>query len=278
MTGRLDGKVALVTGAARGQGRSHCKRLAEEGAGIIAVDVCAPFDTVKSIPPSTPDDLEQTVREVEKLGGRVMSQQVDVRDLRNMEAVVRDAIAEFGHVDTVVANAGIVEFGQTLELSEAQWREVIDVNLTGVWATAKAAIPAMIEAGRGGSMTITSSAAGTQGFANLGHYVAAKHGIIGLMRTLALELGPHLIRVNTVNPGNVDTPMIQNPTARKLFVPDASDPTDDQFRNALTGVNAIPVPWIDPVDVSNAVVFLASDEARYVTGLSMAVDAGFTVK
>ena len=276
MAGRLDGKVALVTGAARGQGRSHCVRLAEEGADIIAVDVCAPLDSVKSFPPATPEDLEQTVAETERVGGRVIARQVDVRDLAGMEAVVRDGVAELGHLDTVVANAAIVEWGRAWELSEADWREVIDVNLTGVWVTAKAAIPSMIEAGRGGSLIFTSSAAGSRGFANVGHYVAAKHGVIGLMRTLAVELGPYFIRVNTVNPTNVDTPMIQHPTMWNLFVPDTPNPSQDQIKAAMSQVNAIPVPWIDSVDVSNAVIFLASDEARYITGVSMPVDAGMT--
>ena len=278
MAGRLAGKVAFVTGAARGQGRSHCVRMAEEGASIIATDICAPIDTVEAYPLASPEDLEQTAAEVERLGQRVLTRSVDVRDLEAMQSVVRDGVAELGPIDVVVANAAIAVWSAAWDVTAAQWRDVIDVNLTGVWNTARSAIPSMIEAGSGGSIIFTGSAAAAKGFANVGPYVAAKHGVIGLMRNLAVELGPHRIRVNTINPTNVDTPLIQHPTMWNLFVPDVDDPSQDQIATAMAGMNTIPVPWIDPVDVSNAVVFLASDESRYVTGAAFPVDAGATAK
>jgi SDR family mycofactocin-dependent oxidoreductase len=278
MTGRLEGKVALVTGAARGQGRSHCVRLAEEGADIIAIDVCRHNESVTSFSLATAEDLEQTAAEVEKFDRKVLARQVDVRDLTAMQVVVQEGIVELGRLDIVVANAAIVEWGKSWEFTETQWRDIIDVNLNGVWNTARATVPVLIEADRGGSLIFTSSLAGSKGIANVAPYVAAKHGIIGLMRSMSVELGPHAIRVNTVNPTNVDTPMIQHPTMWGLVVPDTTDPSPEQIRSALAGMNSIPVPWIDPIDVSNAVLFLASDEARYITGVSLPVDAGAAVK
>jgi SDR family mycofactocin-dependent oxidoreductase len=278
MTGRLEGKVALVTGAARGQGRSHCVRLAEEGADIIAVDICQQIDTVTSYQMGTAEDLEETVALVEKLDRRIVARQADVRDLSALTEAVNDGVAELGRLDIVVANAGIVGYGKTWEFTEDQWRDVLDVNLTGVWNTTKATIPILIEAGRGGSMVFISSLAGTKGFANVGHYATTKHGMIGLMRTLSAELGPYFIRVNTVNPTCVDTPMIMHPDSYKLFVPDADEPTMEQVGAAMGSMNSIPIPWLEPVDTSNAIVFLASDEARYISGVDLPVDAGARVK
>src|SRR6187402_1130823 len=197
--GRLEGKVAFVTGAARGQGRSHALRLAEEGADIVAVDVCRQLASVP-YPMATPEDLTETAKLVEDLDRRIVVREADVRDSARLADVVAEGIGEFGRLDIIVANAGIVSMAPTLELDEDSWQEMIDVNLTGVWKTLKAAVPAMIEAGNGGSVIITSSAAGLRGFANIAHYVAAKHGVVGLMKTLAQELAPHMIRVNTVNP------------------------------------------------------------------------------
>jgi SDR family mycofactocin-dependent oxidoreductase len=266
VAGRLEGKVALVSGAARGQGRSHAVRLAQEGADVIAFDVCRDLDTVPYAL-ATPADLEQTVKAVEDLDRRIIARTADVRDLAAVQRVVDEGVREFGRLDVVCANAGIAGMAEnTWSMTEEQWEEMIAVNLTGVWKTVKAAVPAMIEAGNGGCIVITSSTAGIKGMPRTAHYVAAKHGVVGLMRTLANELAPHMIRVNTVHPTGVDTPMIRN------------DYMAAQLADPATGVNlqnALPVEMVQPVDISNAIVWLASDEARYVTGVSLPVDAGF---
>src|SRR5438105_873005 len=191
-----------------------------------------------------------------------------------MEAVVERGVSEFGHIDIVCANAGIASFGPGCELSDQMWEDVIDTNLTGVWRTLKAVIPTMIRQGTGGSLIITSSAAGLEGFANLAHYVSAKHGVIGLMRTLVNELSAHRIRVNCVNPTTVDTDMVQNEAGYAVF--GATD--REGAAQVLLMLNALPVPWVEAIDVSNAVLFLASDESRYVTGLSLTVDAGLVTR
>ncbi len=271
--GRVQGRVAFITGAARGQGRSHAVRLAQEGADIIAVDICAPVRTAP-YPLATPDDLAETAKLVENLDRRILIREVDVRDLAGLEQVVADGIAEFGRLDIVCANAGIVDVGPAWELSEERWQEMIDINLSGVWRTTRAAIPRMLELGNGGSVILTSSIAGLGAFINLGHYTAAKHGVVGLMRALAVELAPHGIRCNSVHPTNVDTPMVQNPAAYQAFLGGIPNPTRDDAAAVMVHMSALKVPWIDPVDVSNAVLWLASDEARYVTGTTQVIDAG----
>jgi SDR family mycofactocin-dependent oxidoreductase len=279
MAGRMEGKVAFVTGAARGQGRSHAVRLAQEGADIIAVDICQDIDTVTPYYPlATEEELAETVKAVEALDRRIVARKADVRDLAGLQAAFDEGLAEFGHVDTVVANAGIATYGKAWELSGEQWKDMIDVNLTGVFHTAKVAIPSMIEADRGGSILFTSSIGGLKGIQHVAHYVAAKHGIVGLMRTLANELGPHRIRVNTIHPTNVDTIMIQNPGTYAMFSPGDPEPSQEKAMPGFLSLNTIPVPWVEPVDISNAVLFLASDEARYVTGVTFPVDAGAFVK
>jgi len=279
MAGRMQGKVAFITGAARGQGRAHALRLAEEGADIVAVDICADIDTVTPYYPlATEEELAETVRQVEALDRRIVARRADVRDLTGLQAAFDEGLAEFGHVDTVVANAGIATYGRAWELSAEQWKDMIDVNLTGVFHTAKVAIPSMIEAGRGGSILFTSSIGGLKGIQNVAHYVACKHGIVGLMRTLANELGPHSIRVNTIHPTNVDTIMIQNPGTWAMFSPGDPEPSREKAMPGFMSLNTLPVPWIESVDISNAVLFLASDEARYVTGVAFPVDAGAYVK
>jgi len=275
--GRVEGKVAFVTGAARGQGRAHAVRLAEEGADIIAVDVCRQLETVPYAM-ATPADLAETAQLVEDLDRRILVREADVRDSAQLAEVVRDGVAELGQLDIVVANAGIASVGPALELSEEIWQEMIDVNLTGVWKTIKAAVPAMIAAGRGGSVILTSSAAGLRGFPNLTHYVAAKHGVVGMMRALAQELAPHMIRVNTVNPTTVDTPMVMNDMFYGLVRPDLEAPGRDDTAEAFVGLNCLPVPWVETIDISNAVLWLASDEARFVTGVALPIDAGFCEK
>jgi (+)-trans-carveol dehydrogenase len=277
MAGRVAGKVAFITGAARGQGRSHAVRLAEEGADIIALDICAQIGSVP-YEMATPADLAETVREVEALDRRIVAAQADVRDYAALKAVLDDGVAQLGGLDIVSANAGIASFAPAADLDEATWHDMIDVNLTGVWHAAKAAIPHLIAGGRGGSIVLTSSTAGLAALRNMAHYVAAKHGVVGLMRTLALELAPHSIRVNSVHPTAVNTPMVQNEPAMRVFLPGVANPTAGQYAEAMGALNALPVPWVEPRDVSNAVLFLASDEARYITGATLPVDAGATQK
>jgi (+)-trans-carveol dehydrogenase len=275
--GRVEGKVAFITGAGRGQGRAHALRLAEEGADIIAVDVCRQLETVPYAM-STPEDLAETTKLVEDLDRRIVVREADVRDTAQLADVVREGVAELGRLDIVVANAGIASIGPSAELEEEVWQETIDVNLTGVWKTVKAAVPSIIEGGRGGSIILTSSAAGLRGFPNISHYVAAKHGVVGLMRALAQELAPHMIRVNTVNPTTVDTPMVMNDMFYGLVRPDVEQPGRDEMAEAFVGLNILPIPWVEAIDISNAVLWLASDEARYVTGVALPIDAGFCEK
>jgi (+)-trans-carveol dehydrogenase len=275
--GRVEGKVAFVTGAARGQGRSHAVRLAQEGADIVAVDICAPVDTVTTYQLATPDDLEETVAQVEALDRRIVATQADVRDFAHLSQVLDEGVAELGRLDIVCANAGIYSTGRMVDLSEQTWQDVIDINLTGVWHTCKAAIPHLIAAG-GGSMILTSSAVGLKASQNVGHYGAAKHGVVGLMRTLALELAADMIRVNSVHPTGVDTPMIMNDSLYRQMLPDAAHPTREDVIPIMSSMNALPVPWVEAIDISNAVLFLASDEARYVTGVTFPVDAGLNIK
>ncbi len=275
--GRLDNKVVLVTGAARGQGRAICLRMAEEGADVVALDSLADVASVQ-YPMASADDLATTVKHVEATGRRIVARQADVRDFAAVQAVVGEGLDTFGAVDVVCANAGIASFGPTWELSEASWQDMIDINLTGVWHTVKAAVPSMIAAGKGGSIVITSSTAGLKGMANIAHYTAAKHGLVGLMRTLANEVAPHRIRVNTVHPTNVATDMILNDSTFRLFRPDIPNPSQDDMVEAMTSLNALPVPWVEAVDVANVAVFLASDEARYITGVALPIDAGCVIK
>jgi (+)-trans-carveol dehydrogenase len=275
--GRVEGKVAFITGAARGQGRSHAVRLAEEGADIIAVDICAQIATVPAAM-ATRDDLDETVSLVKALDRRIVAAEADVRDYTQLSAVLADGVAELGRLDIVCANAGIYSLGQLADLTEEAWQDTIDVNLTGEWHTCKAAIPHLVAGGQGGSMILISSSIGLRAIANLGHYGSAKHGVVGLMRTLALELAPHSIRVNSIHPGCVDTLMIQNPSMYALLMPDVEAPSREQVADVFQSLNALPVPWAEPRDVSNAVLFLASDEARYVTGVALPVDAGVIIK
>jgi SDR family mycofactocin-dependent oxidoreductase len=276
--GQVEGKVAFITGAARGQGRSHAVRLAEEGADIIAVDICRQIESVP-YPMATLEDLAQTVKEVEALGRRIVATQVDVRDYDALKAAVDDGVAQLGRLDIVAANAGIGGFGTLAEMDARQWQDTIDVDLTGVWHTVKATIGHLRAAG-GGSIILTSSTLGLKGMPNLAHYVAAKHGVVGLMRAAAQELALDMIRVNSVHPTSVDTDMIQNSMTYELFAPDLAEV--DRTREALAprfqGLNALPIPWVDSRDISNAVLFLASDAARYITGVTLPIDAGLLGK
>lgn len=276
--GRLNGKVALISGAARGQGRSHAVRLAEEGADIIAFDICEAFPE-NNYPGSTEDDLKETVRLVEAMDRRVVFGKADVRKYDEVKAIIDQGVAELGRLDIVSANAGIM--GSTYlaeDVPDDEWVNMQEINLNGVWRTAKAAIPHMKAGGEGGSIILTSSAAGLKGSPNIGHYSASKFGVVGVMKTLAVELAGDMIRVNSIHPTMVNTDMIQNEANMKLFRPDLEHPTMDDYKAAATFVHAMPLPWIEPVDISNAIVFLASDEARYITGVALPVDLGLMVK
>ncbi|HXA32841.1 MAG TPA: mycofactocin-coupled SDR family oxidoreductase [Acidimicrobiales bacterium] len=278
MAGRVEGKVAFITGAARGQGRSHAVRLAEEGADIIAVDLCGPVDTINLYPPATDEDLAETVRQVEALGRRIVATKADVRNVAALSAAVEEGAGQLGGLDIVVANAAIFEIAAATDVTEACWSDVIDVNLTGVWNTCKVSMSRLIANDHGGSLVLISSAAGLKGVTNTVHYAAAKHGVVGIMRSLANELGPHMVRVNSVHPTSVDTHMIQNERTWRLFLPDNPHPTREDVAPAFCTTNILPIPWVESVDVSNAVLFLASDESRYITGVTLPVDAGHLAK
>jgi SDR family mycofactocin-dependent oxidoreductase len=265
MSGLYD-RVAVVTGAARGMGRAHCERFADEGADIIAIDV-----------PSAADALGDTADEAEKRGRRCVAGLADVADLDGLSAAVDGGVVDLGRLDVIVANAGIYPAGApTWELTEETWTRTLDVNLTGVWHTVTAGLKHFGD--HGGSIIIISSTNGLRGTANTAHYTSSKHGVVGLARTLANELGTRGIRVNTVHPGAVATTMILNETTLKQLRPDLEQPTIDDAAESLAARHLLPVPWVEPVDVANAVVFLASDEARYITGTQLVVDAGLLGK
>ena len=270
---KLEGQVAFITGAARGQGRSHAVRLAQEGADIIAVDVTEQVETVP-YPTATAEDMAETVRQVEALGRRIVAAEADVRDLGALTKVVDEGVSQFGRLDVVLANAGISTPAPTLEMDEHTWSTMIDINLTGVWKTVRAAVPHIVAGGRGGSVVITSSLAALKANENIAHYSAAKAGLVGLMRVMALELAPQKIRVNTIHPSTVATEMILNDPTYRLFRPDLDDPTREDFEEAARTLNKMPVVAADAEDISNAVLYLVSDEGRYVTGTTHVVDAG----
>jgi (+)-trans-carveol dehydrogenase len=279
VAGRVEGKVAFITGAARGQGRSHAVRLAQEGADIIAIDICKPISRSSEIPASTSDDLAETADLVKAQNRRIVTAEVDVRDYEALKAAVDSGVEQLGRLDIIVANAGIGNGGATLDkTNEPDWQDMIDVNLSGVWKTVKAGVPHLLSGGRGGSIVLTSSVGGLKAYPHTGHYIAAKHGVVGRMRTFAVELGEHSIRVNSVHPTNVNTPMFMNEGTMKLFRPDLENPGPDDMKVVAQLMHVLPVGWVEPVDISNAVLFLASDDARYVTGLTLTVDAGSMLK
>ena len=279
MAGRVEGKVAFITGAARGQGRAHAVRMAQEGADIIAVDICRQVETVDKIAASTPEDLAETADLVKNAGRRIYTAEVDVRDYDALKAAVDAGVEEFGRLDIIVANAGIGNGGQTLDkTSEEDWNAMIDVNLSGVWKTVKAGVPHILDGGRGGSIILTSSVGGLKAYPHTGHYIAAKHGVVGLMRTFAVELGAQNIRVNSVHPTNVNTPLYMNEGTMKLFRPDLENPTADDMKIVAQLMHTLPIGWVEPEDIANAVLFLASDEARFITGVTLPVDGGSCLK
>jgi SDR family mycofactocin-dependent oxidoreductase len=265
--GRVDGKVAFITGAGRGMGRSHALRLAEEGADLVLVDVCAPVPPV-TYPMSTPEDLEETARLAGALGAKVVARQADVRRVADLRAVVDEGVAELGRLDVVVANAGVLTVGAWDDVTDEDWQTTLDVDLTGVWNTCRVAIPHLLA--EGGSVICVSSTAGLKGQPLTLPYTAAKHGVVGLARGLANELAEHRIRVNTIHPTGVAT---------GISVPQLHDLLAGPKAHFSPGFqNAMPVTRIDARDVSNAVLFLASDESAFVTGLEFKVDAGATVR
>ncbi|EHB54080.1 3-oxoacyl-(acyl-carrier-protein) reductase [Mycolicibacterium rhodesiae JS60] len=279
MAGRVEGKVAFVTGAARGQGRAHAVRLASEGADIIAVDICKKIDTVDLIAASTPEDLAETADLVKGHNRQIYTAEVDVRDYDALKAAVDAGVDQLGRLDIIVANAGIGNGGQTLDkTSETDWTAMIDINLGGVWKTVKAGVPHILEGGRGGSIILTSSVGGLKAYPHTGHYVAAKHGVVGLMRTFAVELGAQNIRVNSVHPTNVNTPLFMNEGTMRLFRPDLENPGPEDMKVVGQLMHTLPIGWVEPEDIANAVLFLASDEARYITGVTLPVDGGSCLK
>jgi SDR family mycofactocin-dependent oxidoreductase len=278
MTGRVQGKTAFITGLARGQGRAHAVKLASEGADIVGIDICAQIDTV-AYPMSTPDDLQQTVKLVEQADRRILARTGDVRDPQSLTSVYQEGLDMFGHIDLVVANAGIMPvWGPGSDTMQA-WRDCLDVLLTGVLNTVETAYPRLLKQGTGGSIVITSSMAGvmpmmrTLGGRTLGllGYSAAKAALVNLAQNYASILAPHNIRVNTVHPTGVNTPMVDNDMVRDRFA--NADPQD-----VLALVNALPVEFVDADDIANAVLFLCSDESRYLTGSALRVDAGSSLR
>ncbi|MGV0741154.1 mycofactocin-coupled SDR family oxidoreductase [Mycolicibacterium sp. XJ870] len=274
--GTLEGRVAFITGAARGQGRAHAIRLANEGADIIAIDVCAAVDETITYPPATSEELAETVGAVEAAGRKVLAREVDVRDLAAQQQVVADGIEQFGRLDIVVANAGVLSWGRMFEMSPEQWDTVIDVNLNGTWRTIRAAVPAMIEAGNGGSIIVVSSSAGLKATPGNGHYAASKHGLVALTNSLALEVGQYGIRVNSIHPYSIDTPMIEpqamaavfaeNPSYLHSFAPMPLHPVGQDAEGLST--------FMTPEEVADVVAWLAGDGSATLSGSQIAVDRG----
>jgi SDR family mycofactocin-dependent oxidoreductase len=276
--GRVDGKIALITGAARGQGRAHAVRLAEEGAHIIAMDLCEPVPGVPYAP-ATEGDLAETVRLVEGSGRRILARKGDARRVEDVEKLVADGLEEFSHIDVVIPQHGISLLGKSWEITEEEWQRIIDINLTAVWRVAKAAVPSMIEGQRGGSIIFTTSGAAARAVGHLAHYASTKTGLIGLCREMALELGPYGIRVNTLQPTTVQTEMMDNESMATLFTPDMEGAPLEERRARMMDIvkmaNILPVAWVQPEDMANGALFLASDESRMVTGGALRIDAGF---
>lgn len=265
----LAGRVAFVTGAARGQGRSHCERLARAGADVVAIDACGPVAANNGYPASTPEDLAETTSLVESEGRKMLAAQVDVRDAAGQQRIVDEAITQFGRLDIVVANAGVLNWGRLWEISAQQWQDVLDTNLTGVWNTIKATVPAMIRAGNGGSIITISSAAGVKAVPGCGHYCASKFGVVGLTNSLAVELGGYGIRVNSVHPYGTDTPMGNDPSMWQLFA-------DNQTYIHSFSPGALPTDSLaDPNLVSDIVLWLASDASSLVTAAQIPADKGY---
>jgi SDR family mycofactocin-dependent oxidoreductase len=277
MSGPLEGRVAFITGAARGQGRAHAIRLASEGADIVAIDVCGQISDTITYPLGTTEELAETVRAVEATGRKVLSREVDVRDLDALQQVVAEAVEQFGRLDILVANAGVLSWGRVWEMSEEQWGTVIDVNLNGTWRTIRAAVPAMIEAGNGGSIIIVSSSAGLKATPGNAHYAASKHGLVALTNSLAIEVGEYGIRVNSIHPYSIDTPMIErdammavfakHPSYLHSFAPMPLHPVHHEGKKGLK-------EFMTPEEVADVVAWLAGDGSAALSGSQIAVDRG----
>ena len=273
----LDGRVAFITGAARGQGRAHAIRLANDGADIIAIDICRPVSDTITYPLATSEELAETVRDVEATGRKVLAREVVIRDLAAVQKVVADGIEQFGRLDIIVANAGVLSWGRMHEMSEEQWDTVIDINLNGTWRTIRAAVPAMIEAGNGGSIVIVSSSAGLKATPGNGHYSASKHGLVAMTNALAIELGEFGIRVNSIHPYSIETPMVEKKAMMDLFTkypnyvhsfaPMPYQPVNHQSKKGL-------MEFMLPEEVSDVVAWLASDGSATISGSQIAVDRG----
>lgn len=270
--GKLDGKSVFITGAARGQGRAHALAMAVEGADIFGIDVCAEIDTIPYAL-GTEAELNQTQELVRQLGRRCETRIVDVRDAPAVDAAVAAMIDVFGSIDICVANAAVCAFGKMWELSDEMWSSVVDTNLSGVFKTLRAVTPHMLAQGHGRIVAI-SSGAGRTGVPNLSHYVASKWGVIGLVKSLALELAEHQITVNAICPATVDTPMVHNEAFYGLFAPEVQNPTREQVKDRYASMNPMHIPWVDTADISHALLYLVSDEARYVNGTALEVSAG----
>jgi SDR family mycofactocin-dependent oxidoreductase len=269
------GKVVLISGAARGQGRSHALRFAALGASVVAFDIC---EQIPGVPyaMSRPGDLDQTVAAAREAGGIIQGYQADVRRQDQLDDVVKAAVASFGGIDVAVANAAILTpRSQLWETTEQDFQTIIDVNLLGVWRTVKAAMPALIE--RRGSVVVTGSGAAVKGLPNVGPYVTTKHGLVGMVRVMAKEMAPRGVRVNAVLPGNANTPMFSNEWMRELYVPEEPEPSQEQFLARARAGIPMGIPYVEPSDVTEAVVWLASPAARYVTGVLLPVDGGSAI-
>ena len=277
MAATLEGRVAFVTGAARGQGRAHAVRLANEGADIVAVDVCGPVSDTITYPAATSEELAETASAVEATGRKVLAREVDIRDLAAQQQLVADTIEQFGRLDVVVANAGVLSWGRMFEMSEEQWDSVIDVNLNGTWRTLRATVPAMIEAGNGGSIIVVSSSAGLKATPGNSHYAASKHGLVAITNSLALEVGEYGIRVNSIHPYSIDTPMVEPdammeifgkyPTYIHSFSPMPFHPVNHEGKKGLQ-------EFMTAEEVSDVVTWLASDASATISGSQIAVDRG----
>jgi SDR family mycofactocin-dependent oxidoreductase len=275
--GGLEGRVAFITGAARGQGRAHAIRLANEGADIIAIDVCGPVSETITYPLGTSEELAETVAAVEATGRKVLAREVDIRDLPALQQVVADGVEQFGRLDIVVANAGVLSWGRMFEMSEEQWDTVIEINLNGTWRTIRAAVPAMIEAGNGGSIIVVSSSAGLKATPGNGHYSASKHGVVALTNALAIEVGEFGIRVNSIHPYSIDTPMVEKEAMMEIFgkypqyLPSFSPmpyhPVNHEGKKGLQ-------EFMTAEEVSDVVAWLAGDGSRTISGSQIAVDRG----
>jgi SDR family mycofactocin-dependent oxidoreductase len=275
--GPLEGRVAFITGAARGQGRAHAIRLANDGADIIAIDVCKPISDTITYPLGTSAELAETAAAIEATGRKVLAREVDIRDLAALEQVVADGVEQFGRLDILVANAGVLSWGRIFEMSEEQWDTVIEVNLSGTWRTIRAVVPAMIEAGNGGSIIIVSSSAGLKATPGNGHYSASKHGLVGLTNALAIEVGEFGIRVNSIHPYSIETPMVEKKAMLQMFAKYPAFmhsfkpmPLKPASREGDRGLQE----FMEPEAVSDVVAWLAGDGSATISGSQIAVDRG----